>query len=244
MKKINLGKKWRTAMASTKNAELFNIYHKKLPLFTNLFDAECKKLKVATLEVADFGGANGEVLGYIKQHTKTTKFLKTTCFDITPNLLKNNIWANQKFLIDLREIKIKNKFDIAIMRYVLDFNILNDQQKIIKNLYRSLKKGGISTNWWCGVENYEHQLKFNEVFNTDKISKKLIRNETFWPTWRQTSKMFHKSGFKLQKIYKFKYHFHNLYKLRYELTEEENYNLLKYLKKYNYICFCIFTAYK
>lgn len=244
MKKINLGNKWRAAMNSTKNSELNNIYHKKMPQFSRLFDTECKRQKEHVLEVADFGGANGELMDYIKRHIKTTKTLKINCFDATPDLLKENISADKKSLIDLRNIKIKNKFDIAIMRYVLDFNILKDQQKIINNIYKSLKKSGAFLNWWCGVENYEHQRKFNRVFNTNKISDKMIRPDTYWPTWEQTSKMFYKSGFKLKKIHKFKYPFRNLYKFRYELTDEENKNLLKYLDKYNYICFCIFTAYK
>src|ERR1035437_5665460 len=160
LKKINVGDKWATAVkSSTTDKELFKIYQSGLPTVVDMFDRFVKKNNLKKVDVGDFGGAIGAVTDFINENSKVKVIKNITCIDSNKNLLKQNKSCNKKILSDLIEYSDKNIYDVALMRFVLNYNSKADQLQILKNVRESLKKDGIFINYWCGVSNKIHQKK-------------------------------------------------------------------------------------
>jgi hypothetical protein len=245
LKKINVGDKWATAVESSAiDRELFKVYKSGLPTMIDIFDKFVKKNNLKQVDIGDFGGAIGAVTDYINEKSKVKVIKNVTCIDSNDDLLKQNKSCNKKILSDLIEYSGKNIYDIALMRYVLNYNSKDDQLQILNNVRESLKKDGIFINYWCGVSNKAHQNKFQTLFATEQINKKFFRPSAHWTTWKENLELFEKAGFKIKIAKKFSVPIKNLYKVRYELNDEENNAVLMYLGKYKFISYVIFSAYK
>ena len=242
MAKINIGDRWATVVKSAStNKELFNVYEKNLPFVSRLFIDNIRN-RTGSIEVADFGGGIGSLTDKIKKdHSKKIKIF-CTCLDSHDKLLKLNKSADSKVCIDIRKPLGNEKYDIGLMRYVLNYNNKSDQLKILKNIHKALKSNGVFINWWCGVSNPEHQKKFQDLFGTKKINELLYRPSSYWTTWNENKELFEKAGFniKVAKVYQIPIRY--LYKVRYKLTDTENEKILKFLGKYKFINYVIFTA--
>ncbi len=88
------------------------------------------------------------------------------------------------------------------------------------------------------------QEKFQELFTTQNISEKLYRPNSYWTTWDETKSLFKGANFDIQNLTQFSFPINELYKIRYQLTDEENALLLEFLGEYTFIEYAIFTAVK
>lgn len=244
MTKINIGDKWIKAVKSAPtNEELFDVYEKNLPLVSKLFIASVKN-REGNIEVADFGGGIGSLTDKIKNDYGKKIDISFTCVDSHEELLKQNKSADFKILADLKKPLERDKFDIGLMRYVLNYNKKNDQLKILKNIHKSLKSSGTFINWWCGVSDNEHQAKFQDLFGTKKINEIMYRPGSYWTTWEENKKLFDDAGFTVKIAKEYKIAIKDLYKVRYKLTNADNEQILKFLGKHMFIKYVIFTANK
>ncbi|MDP2104161.1 MAG: class I SAM-dependent methyltransferase, partial [Candidatus Gracilibacteria bacterium] len=234
MKKINIGKEWTTAVKSTKiDREFFNVYEKNLPILSKLFIASTKGMK--NIEMADFGGGIGVITDRLKKDHNNKINIFCTCLDSSEELLKQNQSADSKMCIDIRESLGKEIYDIGLMRYVLNYNTKGDQLKIMKNIHTALRSSGVFINCWCGVSDIEHQKKFQDLFNTKKVNEKLYRLNSYWTTWQENKELFEQTGFDVKIVKEYRIPINQLYKVRYELSDSENEQILKFLEKYKFI---------
>ena len=242
-KKMNIGKEWVVTMQlSGKDKELFSVYKSELPLVTELCEDFIGGRKLREIKLADFGGGTGEVTEFLKKVLKTK--IRCTCFDVNNDLLDKNNSADIKININLTELQEKEKFDVGIMRFVLNYNTKESQIKILQNVHTALKKEGIFLNWWCGTSEEGHQKRFNTLFSTKKVNGKLFRPNSYWTTWKENEQLFEKAGFKLEVVRKFDLPVHHLYQIRYELSDQENKKILTFLDNFNFISYVIFKATK
>lgn len=231
------GQKQLNPPQQTKN---FLMFMKRI--YIKLVEKKLKSKKV--LKIADFGGGIGAVTDKIKVDHNKKKAIYLTCFDSNKELLKLNKSADSKIWIDIKKPLGKNKYDIGIMRYVLNYNNKKDQLKILNNINESLNNSGIFINWWCGVSSIKHQRIFQKLFNTRKINSRLFRLNSHWTTWKENKELFGKAGFYVKIVKKYNLPIKHLYKIRYKLSEKENEDVLKFLGKYKFINYVIFIATK
>ena len=242
---FNIGDGWTEVIKdSAENQELFDIYKSGLPQVGELFDEFVTKNNLPKVEVADFGGAIGDVTDYIKKNTKADAKINVTCFDVHKDLLDQNNSAGTKVQLDLLELSETERFDLGIMRFVLNYNSKEDQLKILGNIRNSLKPNSIFINYWCGVSGKAHQEKFQALFRNGKVNQKFHRPNSYWTTWEENKEIFEKAGFDVETKYEFTVPIRSLYKIRYRLTEEENQAVLDFLGEHAFISFVIFATYK
>lgn len=245
MREKNIGNKWaKTLKLTSQDEELFAVYESELPLLTQLYDEYVFKNELDAVNLGDFGGGNGKVTEYIKNHKRTDVPLSVTCFDVNEELLLQNLSADTRVVTDLSNINTICEFDIALMRYVINYNSNVDRIEIIKRIHASLKNGGVFINWWCGVSDQEHEKKFKRLFGTKEINEKLFRPSSNWLTWREDRVFFENAGFDIEVMKEFSIPIENMFKNRYELSEAENHEILEYLGEYNFISYVIFKAFK
>lgn len=242
---INIGKNWVAAAENRpKLKELSVIYKSSLPIIAKLFQQYVRAKKLRTVAVADFGGANGEITQYLNNHVQKGVKLHTTCFDSAKELLGQNTSAQKRVHIDLQNIAVKEKFDVGIMRYVLNYNSFSVQRKIVQNMYRALKPGGILIHLWCGVPTILHQRRFQKLFASKAMNKKFYRPRSYWSTWQENKVLFSDAGFKLTVVSRYHYPVQEQYKIRYDLSTKENKEVQGYLGRYAFISFVVFVAEK
>ena len=215
--------------------ELYDIYEREFPHLYRVVDNFIKDSDHKRVEIADFGGGNGAVIEHLKENSKFSDRFNVTCIDSNQELLDDNTTADTKILSDLTEYFAENLFDIVIMRYVLQFNSMNEQFKILKNIHRSLKNDGIFLNWHLSVENEDHKKRFLTLLASDEINPKLNRPNSYWDTMEDIFSLKVEAGFETEIVDFYSSVLHTTLKLKHELSDEEDKEVQEFLGEYNYI---------
>lgn len=245
MAHINIGNEWlRTMKKSRTDKELFKIYHGQLSLVTKLIKQYCVQRRLDFVQLADFGGADGEITQYLREKLEPSIGFSVTTYDTNKELLRHNRSADKTIRWNLTKLTGKDKYDIGLMRYVLNYNSKPNQLKILQGIYSLMKPGGVFINWWCGVSNQEHQKKFQQLFNTKQITGKLYRKDSYWATWKETDLLLKKAGFQVKVVKQYKLPLKDLYRHRYGLSKDENQKVLTFLGKHAHIYYTIFEVVK
>lgn len=158
-------------------------------------------------------------------------------------MLKEDIYSQNKInarLESINESKLKEKFDVIIMRYVLNYNSFDVQFDILNKVKNVLKKEGIFFLHHCGSVNKEHRDKLNKLFSTEIVSKKLVRINPYWSTWKEMLLLLKKAGFESKILEHYQIPVGDLYKKRNGLNDAEEKGLHDYLGKYDFIDYTIF----
>lgn len=233
----NVGRLEETIDISSHDEELFPIYKKDLPLIVKIIDNYTNEKGLSEIKIADFGGGNGSITDYLKEYSANKEKFIITCIDSNKKLLEDNKSADIKIEADLKDISENKEWDIGILRYVLEYNTINEQLKILRTIDKSLKDEGILINWNVGVENKEHQEMFQRAFNTNEINEKFFRPNSYWDIIEERKYLFKEAGFKTEVKDEYKVNFRNFFSIRYELNEKENKELNDFLGKYDYAIF-------
>lgn len=105
-------------------------------------------LSPGSYSMADFGGAGGELCRNILNKLPRYTF-KVDVFDTDTKALARNKVASRFFETDLASVPAENKsYDLTIMRYVLQWNLLNEQKSIISEIARVTR--GLAVIQHCG----------------------------------------------------------------------------------------------
>ena len=230
----NVGKFEDAIQKSALNEYLYSFYQKDLPLVLEVVDEYIDDNKLTQVNVADIGGGPGSITQYLKSNSTNTDKLTVTCLDSNKEFLDHNHSADIKIETDLTEISQVDSWDIGIMRYVLQYNEIADQIKILKNIHNGLKENGILINWNVGLENEEHQERVDKILSTNIINERLIRRGTHWDTIQERKEMFKEAGFITEVRDEHKVEIGELFKIRYELTDDELKKLKGFLGNYDF----------
>lgn len=238
MIKSDLGPNYDSVIRSPKGKIIEEVYKNHTKTVINSINKKFpNKNKIIC---ADFGGGNGTYIKELKENIK--KELIFTNIDKNQELLDKDIHSNKKRLINLEDInesEFNEKFDLIIMRYVLNYNPLEIQDKIIRKVKNLLKNGGIFILHHCGTIDIRHKEMFNAVFSTNIVSQKMIRSNPYWATWKEVQDLLINNGFKVKIIEKYDVPIGDLYKERNKLTEDEDKKLHTFLGKYDFIDYII-----
>lgn len=172
-------------------------YEKSAKYFSKIIRTELPD-KTIKYTFADFGCYKGELLQNVLNQLKNYNFY-TIGIDTKANLQENNV-AQEKISGNLTNLPLKNNsVDCGMMRYVLQWNNLKDQEKILKEVYRVIKNFVIIQH--TGPDNLypeKWRIKFNELF-TGKQIKKLKRTGGFFSSQNEIEKILlkNKINFKL-----------------------------------------------
>ncbi|MEN9625983.1 MAG: Methyltransferase domain [archaeon] len=187
---------------------------------------------------ADFGGGSGSLIKDLKRLINE-KELNFTNIDKDKSLLDEDSVSIKKIVAHLENVQLKDRFDLIIMRYVLHYNSFNIQDKIIHKARSLLKKEGLFILHHCGSVDHTHKQKLNKLFSTPVISEKLVRKNPYWSTWSEISTLLKNNKFKIKVLEQYKIPIGDLYKQRYDLTDEEDKKLHDYLGSYDFIDYVI-----
>jgi len=215
--------------------ELHDIYEREFPHLYRVVDNFIKDKELEEIEIADFGGGNGAVIEHLKENSKFSDRFKVTCIDSNQELLDDNTSADAKVHSDLTQYDAEDLFDIVIMRYVFQSYSMGEQFKILENIHRALKDGGIFLNWHISLENEDHKQRFLTLLASDEINPKLNRPNSYWDTMEDIFALKVEAGFDTEIVDFYSTVLDTALKSKYELSDEEDQEVQEFLGEYNYI---------
>ncbi len=194
---------WGNALWEGKN---INIYTS--PEFMKKFFTEPIVTKHPDKEedgvVADFGGAEGVVLGTISEQLKEDGYRKITPVDLDINLesLKKK---NQNLIgvnASLSNMPIRgNSVDAGVLRFVLPYNTKEKQEQILKNIAGSIKPGGVLIIFQDGGYSKDKGEKYNQFFTEASAAQagkniEEIKTTRYFASGEEITEMAERAGFK------------------------------------------------
>jgi ubiquinone/menaquinone biosynthesis C-methylase UbiE len=181
----------------SEKAPVKEIYGESAVLFANVIKSKVKPEGVHSL--VDIGSAKGELL------TEILRLLPEYSFDVTATdtnaaAIKENT-TPKKIVADAESLPIENNsIDIAVMRYVLQFNSLDSQGAILEEISRVIKEIGIVQH--AGSDNDDPQGwrdKVGQIFSSDKLPQ-INRSGMFYSSAEEIESLMNKGDLQYEKI--------------------------------------------
>jgi ubiquinone/menaquinone biosynthesis C-methylase UbiE len=147
------------------------LYEESAEYFADIIKSKLSD-KNKTYKLADLGSFKGELLGNILGKLHDYKF-NTIAVDINEEALKENSFAQKKIIATLDKTTLKNKsVDIAICRYVLQWNNQQKQQEILKEISRITKGFAIIQHVGADNENSDKwRERIDDLLDGEEIPK-------------------------------------------------------------------------
>lgn len=215
--------------------ELYDIYEREFPHLYRVVDNFIRDTKLERVGICDFGGENEAIIQHLKENSKFSDRFNVTFIHPNQDPSNDNSSSNTKILSNLTQYNGEDLFDIVIMRYVLQSYNKIEQLKILKNIHRALKDGGIFLNWHVSLENEEHKKKFLALLASDQINPKLNISNSYWDTMEDIFALKVEAGFDTEVVDFYSSVLHTTLKLKYELSKQEDQEVQDFLGEYNYI---------
>lgn len=176
---------------------IHEIYGKSTQYFAGIITGILDKNKNHTF--ADFGGHKGELLQSVMDQLSDYN-LQTVGIDIDAHLQENTI-AQRKIPANLSNIPLEsNSIDFGMMRYVLQWNALEDQKKILEEINRVTKDFVIVQH--LGADNMgsvEWRSRLDELFIGEQVPK-LKRSGCFFSSQNEVEEILAESGIHFRKL--------------------------------------------
>lgn len=141
-----------------------------------------------TINIIEFGSAEGIVGEYFAKSLSTKHKTKLTLVDVVPEHLQANTNPKTiKICKNILQFDQKEKYDLAIVRSLLHYFSTEDQQRVLEITHASLKKGGylLIAAFIQRPESLELFLKLN----------RLVGKQLQLLTSQQLEKLFAQAGF-------------------------------------------------
>ncbi len=210
------------------------VYRESAGLISEIIKSNLIERKSYTL--LDLGSASGELVENIIKLLPDFSF-KITAVDVSKAALDQNKVSAVKITADLTNIPIESdKFDISIMRYVLQWNPLDDQEKIIKEVLRLTNGIAIIQHVGPDHANRIHWRQIaSEMFNHKNLPK-LHRNFYFFSSAEEVEAIYIKNNISFKRIQNRTIEsFSDIFIERFNLNEHETILLKKILEGQDHI---------
>ncbi len=207
------------------------VYGESSELFAKIIQKEFIK---GIYSLLDIGSHKGEFLQDLLENLGEYNF-DTTAVEINDFDLSQNI-AKNKVLSDVKKIPLDDKnFDITVSRYVLAWNSLENQKKIISEIKRLTKGVAIIQHQGADKDNPEElQKSSSELFSG--IVKPLRREEFYFSTESEIENILKEEDVKYEIIQSRKVEgLAELLIEKYSLSDDEAEKTKEILKNSNYI---------
>lgn len=209
------------------------VYGESAELFADIIKSKLPKGKYSLL---DIGSSKGELL------TEVLKLLSDYSFDITvtdinEKALSASIVSGKKLVADAEALPIpEHSIDVALMRYVLQFNKLEHQINIVNQISRVIKGFAIVQHAGSDNENPDDwRRRIDKVFKDEQLPQ-LKRDGMYWSSASELEAFMSEKGIKFERVEEKKIDcLSDVYTERYSLTEMQNARLKELIGDKNYI---------
>lgn len=173
------------------------IYGESAVLFAEIIKSKIQP--EGTHSLIDIGSAKGELLSEILKLLPQYSFI-VTATDTNPKAIEENI-ATNRIVADAESLPVNNKsIDIALMRYVLQFNSLQSQEIILSEVSRVIKKIGIIQH--AGSDNDDPQGwrdRVDQIFSSDNLPQ-IKRAGMYYSSVNEVESLMSKNNIKFERI--------------------------------------------
>jgi len=149
--------------------------------------------------IADIGSFQGELMNNIIQLLPEYKF-DTIAIDINEEALFKNT-AVKKIVAKAEDLPFKDgSVDVAIMRYVLQWNNAEKQQEILKEIVRTIKNFALIEH--VGADTFETEKwrkRLDDLFDGQEVPK-MKRGEHFFSSEDEVEKWMQQSNIAFDKL--------------------------------------------
>jgi len=211
------------------------IYEESAEYFADIIKSKLSD-KNKTYKLADLGSFKGELLGNILEKLHDYKF-NTIAVDINKEALKENSSAQKKIIATLDKITLEDKsVDVAICRYVLQWNNQQKQQEILKEISRITK--GFAIIQHAGADN-ENSDKWRERIDDlldGEENPKLKRTSYYFSSRSEIENWMQENKINFERLMERRIEdASNIFIERYNLNDEESLKTKEILGDKNYI---------
>jgi hypothetical protein len=208
------------------------LYGESADLFAKLIIDNAKFKKITLI---DIGGYKGELLSNIINLLKEYKIEKIVV-DSNSEALQENKVADIKICSNLTKIPLDDKIaDIAIMRYVLHWNSLENQKKILSEIRRLTKNFAIVQHLGADYLNEKNYLNQINILFSGKISQ-LKRDSSCWESNINLEKIFKELKIKFEKVEELRINgLSELFITKFSLKESDSKKVKEILRDYDYL---------
>jgi ubiquinone/menaquinone biosynthesis C-methylase UbiE len=189
----------RAFLGVSSSQAMKEIYADSAPLFTSIIRSKFTNTE-KEYSLLDIGTHKGEFLSQIVDLLPKYN-LGITATDTNSDSLMQHISAHKKVIADAEFLPFNDScFDIVLMRYVLQFNPLENQARILSEVSRVTR--GIAIVQHGGADDISPELwraKVHPIFSDDKLLP-IKRTATFWSSATELEDFMIKSGIRFEKI--------------------------------------------
>ena len=186
--------------------------------------------------ILDMGAFRGELLSGITEKLRGEYEFQTIGVDINEEALKKNLSSQTKILSSLDKLPLEDhSVDVALMRYVLQWNNPERQKAIISELARVVKRIGIIQHVGCDNDDPKGwREKMDDLFDGKEIPK-MKRGEHYFSSRDEVEQWMKEQDINFQRLQDRRINDGaDVYRERYNLTEIENGEMLKILGDKNF----------
>ncbi len=198
------------------------IYSESAQYFSKIIRKKLGKKTDKIYTLADMGSFKGELLKDILANLPEYNF-KTIGVDLLEKNLKENKITENKIVADLSRLPISDKnIDVAIVRYVLQWNNKEKQKKILKEISRTIK--GFAIIQHAGADNENSDAWRGNIDNLldGKEVKKIKRMGHYFSSREEIEEWMKESSIKFERLSERKVSsVSNVFIERWGLNEEE-----------------------
>ncbi len=222
----------QTFSGENKTQTTFELYAQSADFFAN--NIKQKLIPQQEYIFADLGCYGGELQESIINLLPQFQFY-TIGIDHENNLLNNN-FAHEKIGADIERVPLKdNSVDIALMRYVLHWNIAEKQKRILKETMRLIRDFAIIQHVGPDQSDAVSWREKITVLLSGKVPK-IERYGHFWSSSDEVESWMKEQNIQFERIQHRKIDtFSNMFYEKYNLSEEENREVVEFLGDKNYI---------
>src|SRR3989338_11715622 len=232
-----LGKNFASANSYPKSESAYKIYKEHTNAIVKAIDYWFPIKRY--IECLEMGGANGALISDLTTFYRNKGIeLVFTNVDQDSSLLAKDSISQCKIVSRLEDLSLKRRYDVVLMRYVLQYNDSKTQGEIIGKVCDALKDDGIFVLHHCGASNEEHRGRLEHIFS-DVVSKKLKRNGGHCSTWEEVEAILEANNLDVHTLERYQLSIRDLFKNRYDLTENQDKKLHDLLGVYDFIDYII-----
>ncbi len=223
-KKLNMRGQTEIFAGKARRETTVKFYAESPVLFAQIVK---ENIKPGNYKMADLGGAGGGLCGNLVNLLNDYQF-EIDAYDVDTDSLKENKVAKHTYHADLANLPAESRYyDISIMRYVLQWNTIEDQRKIIKEVARITK--GIAIIQHCGPQDSnknEWRANSDGFINGSGISR-ITRKDYLYTSPTEVEEIFKENNINYKQVqYRRIDAYIDIFIERYDLTEEES-NLVR-----------------
>lgn len=175
------------------------IYGESAGLFSNLIKSKLIDTK-KEYTLLDIGSSKGELLADILELLPEYNF-KITITDTNPDAVLQNCIDGEKIVADAESLPFNDKsFDLVIVRYVLQFNLRENQKSIIGEISRVTK--GFAIVQHGGADSFDPESWreiVSKIFIDDGLPQ-IKRSGMYWSTVEEIENCMDNENIKYERI--------------------------------------------